>query len=608
VVSSFTRNGQEAGSEVQNTASLTSSNNFINFCATTTAPITDGKQLLGGSCNPAPMGLIPSSSNMPSVLINQPSKGSTIAANTSFTLEIFGNNLQSGVYTSFSGNFLAAPQQTGSTGNILGHYHVVIDELDALNSTVPTDSQTFAYFNIIPDVTDATTGAITTNITDGLPEGFYRMTVTTRAANHQPVLVPIAQHGALNDVAYFTVTADGKPGTPAVRRRAPRHVYTPHPSEAKRHVVPRADAAAQSSLTLLSSVIAPSFADAQDVTRPGQSASLTSTNNFINFCATTTLPLTAGTQVTTGFCNPAPMGVLPASTKMPTSKFTYPRNGDILAPNAPMTIGLALTNLATGNFANEDTSYLSAPQQLDSSGQILGHPFIVVEQVAQNSFTVTDPLKFTLFQGMTGFADSTGVLTTTVSEGFPAGFYRMSSIISAANGQPALLPVLAHGAVDDAIYFVVADGGALPTNQTALPISRTSSASPSATRSASPQSGSPSASGSSTAVTQGGNVAAAVGGALAGIALIALAIVGIWLFLRRRKKQAKLLVGYPVVLNSDDFGPPPLTPFTGTAGDSSNAMSQIRSPPSAYAPKSSRGPPTRGPSVASAAPSYHTQV
>ncbi|KAF7337837.1 hypothetical protein MVEN_02006600 [Mycena venus] len=605
VASSFTRDGQEADTEVQFTASLTSPNNFINFCATTGASITNGQQLTGGSCNPAPMGLIPSVNNMPSVLIFEPQKGSTIAANTTFTLELAVSNIQGGVFTSFSSNFLAAPQTLDSTGNIIGHYHVVIDELDALNSTIPTDSQKFTYFNVVtnPDVN----GLITTNITNGLPEGFYRMTVTARAANHQPALVPISQHGALNDVAYFTVTASGTLGsTPASRRRAPRHVYSPHPSEAKRTVVPRADNTAQSSLTLLSSVVAQGFANAQDTPRPGQSSSLTSSNNFINFCATATLPLTNGTQTQTGFCNPAPMGVLPASTRMPTSKFTYPRNGEIFAPNAPFTVGLAVTNFATGNFGNSVSNYLAAPQQLDSSGQIQGHPQVVIEAIASSSLDVPDPRRFTFFKGMTGVADSTGVITTTVNTGLPAGFYRMSSILVTTNGAPALLPVLQHGAVDDAVYFVVADGGALPTNQTALPTSHaaTSSASPSATGS-SGQSGSPSA-----PAKKGTNVGPAVGGALAGIAVIALVIVGIWLFMRRRKRQAnqaKLSVGYPVVLNSDDFGPPPPTPFNaGYTAESS--MTEIRSPPSAYAPKSARGPSTRRSSVVSAAPSYHTQI
>ncbi|KAJ7907305.1 hypothetical protein B0H13DRAFT_695752 [Mycena leptocephala] len=266
VASSFTRNGQEADSETV-TASLTSFNNFINFCATVDVPITNGKQLIGGSCNPAPMGLIPTSGNLPAVLINQPTKGTTIAANTTIPLEFFVNNLQSGVVVDVATNFLSAPQQLDSTGNILGHYHVVIEELDALNSTVPTDARNFAFFSVIKDA--ASNGEIVSEVTNGLPEGFYRMTATIHAANHQPVLVPIAQHGALIDVAYFTVTADGSEGsTPSVRRRAPPHVYTPHPSEtqARRKVVTRADDAAQSSLSLLSSVIAPGFAnDGQDI-------------------------------------------------------------------------------------------------------------------------------------------------------------------------------------------------------------------------------------------------------------------------------------------------------------------------------------------------------
>jgi hypothetical protein len=43
----------------------------------------------------------------------------------------------------------------------------------------------------------------------------------------------------------------------------------------------------------------------------GQVSSLTSTNNFINFCKTTSgVPLTNGQQVTGGSCNPAPVGAI----------------------------------------------------------------------------------------------------------------------------------------------------------------------------------------------------------------------------------------------------------------------------------------------------------
>ncbi|KAK7038283.1 hypothetical protein R3P38DRAFT_541993 [Favolaschia claudopus] len=608
VVSAFTRNGQQAGSVVQNTPSLTSPNNFINFCATVSVPITNGQQLVGGSCNPAPMGLIPSSENMPSVLISRLFKDSTIQANTTFPVDLSVRNFQGGFFASFSGSFQAAPQTLDGTGNIIGNFHIVIDELDALDSTVPTDSQKFVFFNVIQDA--VSDGEISTNVTNGLPEGYYRMTVTPRAANHQPVLVPLVQRGSVNDVAYFTVTASGEPGsTPATTKRStvPHQPAYIHPR--RRVVVPRADSAAQSSTTLLSSVIAPGFAQAQDTTRPGQIPSLTTTNNFINFCATSKLPLTSGTQLRSGFCNPAPMGVLPASTQMPSSKFTYPRNGDVLAPNAPMKVGLALRNLATGNLVNSNTNFMSAPQQLDSNGLIQGRAFIVIETVGTTASVPADPVTFAAFKGMSGEADSTGVITTDMV-GLPVGFYRLSSIIVASNGQPVLSPVLQHGAVDDAVYFVVASGGGMPTNQTALPSSSVTT-SGSATLSPSP---SPTAPAASVPPPTKTNVGVAVGGAIAGVVVVLLAIFGIWLFVRRRNRQAELLVGYPAVLNSEDFGPPPPTPF---APANSSSMSQISSPSAAVVSPSKRtnsGHSNSSPisprraSVVSAAPSYHTQV
>ncbi|TFY79009.1 hypothetical protein EWM64_g5000, partial [Hericium alpestre] len=40
--------------------------------------------------------------------------------------------------------------------------------------------------------------------------GTYRLSSINSAANHQPVLVAVAQHGSMDDQIYFTVTADGK--------------------------------------------------------------------------------------------------------------------------------------------------------------------------------------------------------------------------------------------------------------------------------------------------------------------------------------------------------------------------------------------------------------
>ncbi|KAI0717533.1 hypothetical protein C8T65DRAFT_640907 [Cerioporus squamosus] len=218
----------------------------------------------------------------------------------------------------------------------------------------------------------------------------------------------------------------------------------------------------QTSLTLLNSVIATGFADdGQDQPTAGQVASLTSTNNFINFCATVSnLPITNGKQITTGSCNPAPMGVIAAQTNMPSSKFVFPKNGQTIPANQDFTIQMAISHLNTGFFTNPNANYFAAPQTVDSAGDITGHSHVVVDPLtALDQTAVTDPTKFVFFKGLNDKAQN-GVLSAAVAGGLPAGVYRLASINSAANHQPALVAVAQHGALDDMIYFTVSDSGA----------------------------------------------------------------------------------------------------------------------------------------------------
>jgi len=217
----------------------------------------------------------------------------------------------------------------------------------------------------------------------------------------------------------------------------------------------------QKSLTLDPAVISTGFEnDGQDVPTAGQVASLTSSNNFINFCLTTKLPLTNGKQVTTGSCNTAPMGIIAASTNMPSSKFTNPKNGDTIPANQAFTITMAVSNFQTGAFVNAQENYFSAPQQVNGQGQIIGHSHVVVEQLsALDQTTTTDPTKFAFFKGLNSAAVG-GVLSADVTSGLPAGVYKVSSINTAANHQPCLVAIAQHGSLDDAVYFTVADGGA----------------------------------------------------------------------------------------------------------------------------------------------------
>jgi hypothetical protein len=189
----------------------------------------------------------------------------------------------------------------------------------------------------------------------------------------------------------------------------------------------------------------------------GQVASLTSSNNFINFCLTVpNLPITNGKQITTGSCNPAPMGAIPSKANMPSAKFVFPANGDTsLVANTAFTIKMAIKNFQSGNFVNADENYFAAPQQLNKQGQIVGHSHVVVEALSSlGQTTPSDPTKFAFFKGLNAAAVG-GILTADVTAGLPAGFYKLSSINTAANHQPCLVPVAQHGSLDDAVYVSI---------------------------------------------------------------------------------------------------------------------------------------------------------
>jgi len=215
---------------------------------------------------------------------------------------------------------------------------------------------------------------------------------------------------------------------------------------------------AQKSLTLLQSVIAKGFENnGQDQPTAGQVASLTSSNNFINFCATVpNLPITNGQQVKTGSCNPAPMGIIAATTNMPSGKFQFPDNLGEVEENQAFTIKIAINNLETGHFVNAQENYYSAPQQINKAGNIQGHSHVVVELMTDiNQKNPTDPTKFAFFKGLN---DAGSVLTADVTTGLPAGVYRLASINTAANHQPCLVAIAQHGSLDDMIYFTVKKG------------------------------------------------------------------------------------------------------------------------------------------------------
>jgi len=223
----------------------------------------------------------------------------------------------------------------------------------------------------------------------------------------------------------------------------------------------KGDADPQTSTTLDPSVIATGFEnDGQDVPEAGQVPSLTSSNNFINYCRTVpNLPITNGKQITTGSCNPAPIGAIPSVDNMPHCKFAFPTNFGTIKANQTFTIQMNIENLETGHFVNAQENYFAAPQQLNSQGQIQGHSHVVIEPLTSLADTVpNDPKKFAFFKGLNAAAVN-GQLTAVVTNGLAPGVYKLSSINTAANHQPVIVPVAQHASLDDAIFFTVTEDG-----------------------------------------------------------------------------------------------------------------------------------------------------
>jgi len=208
ISTNFEQDGSANGTAGQE-PSLTSKNNFINFCLTVNLPLTNGQQIKEGSCNPAPMGVIAPSTNMPSSKFITPKNLDAIRANTTFEIKMAIRHLEAGHFTNPDSTYYAAPQRLNSQNDIIGHSHFVIERLDSITSTVPPDPSNFAFFTGVNTAADRD-GNVSVNVTNGLPAGVYKLSSINTSANHAPVLVAVAQHGHLDDQVYFFVTADGK--------------------------------------------------------------------------------------------------------------------------------------------------------------------------------------------------------------------------------------------------------------------------------------------------------------------------------------------------------------------------------------------------------------
>jgi hypothetical protein len=143
-----------------------------------------------------------------SVFVN-PQNGDNIDENTDFDIQVQMINFAAGTFTNAAATYYAAPQDLDGSGVIIGHTHVTVQDTGGdLNPTQPLDPQTFAFFKGINDAGDGN-GLLSATVDGGLPAGNYRLCSMSSAANHQPVLMPVAQRGAQDDCVRFTVGGNG---------------------------------------------------------------------------------------------------------------------------------------------------------------------------------------------------------------------------------------------------------------------------------------------------------------------------------------------------------------------------------------------------------------
>ncbi|KAI9816530.1 MAG: hypothetical protein M1827_001662 [Pycnora praestabilis] len=98
----------------------------------------------------------------------------------------------------------------------------------------------------------------------------------------------------------------------------------------------------------------------------------------------------------------------------------------------------------------------TAPQAL-KDGNVIGHTHVNVQSL-DSSLILTSTLDastFAFFEGINDHGNGKGKLSATIMGGLPKGFYRVCTLGSASNHQPALMPVAQRGAQDDCRKFVV---------------------------------------------------------------------------------------------------------------------------------------------------------
>jgi hypothetical protein len=151
------------------------------------------------------------------------------------------------------------------------------------------------------------------------------------------------------------------------------------------------------------------------------------------------------------------MGKIPSTANMISAIVVSPKPAENIAASTTFTISVQMKGLTAGSFTNAAATYYSAPQDLASNGQIIGHTHVTVQDLGNSlqPSSPPDPVQFAFFKGINDAGNGNGLLSATVTGGLPAGNYRVCSMTSSSNHQPVLMPVAQRGAQDDCQKFTV---------------------------------------------------------------------------------------------------------------------------------------------------------
>lgn len=169
-------------------------------------PPTGGKQITTGSCSTTIQGEIPSEKHMPSTIIVSPENGSTISAKKTFDIEVEVEGVETGHFSNPETQYYTEPQCLNDKGFIVGHLHVVVQEIT--KPKAPLDPTVFQFFEGLNDPGTRVghrASSLTATVDGGLLPGHYRLCTLGGTDSHQPWIMPVAKRGSQDDCIRFNV-------------------------------------------------------------------------------------------------------------------------------------------------------------------------------------------------------------------------------------------------------------------------------------------------------------------------------------------------------------------------------------------------------------------